>query len=79
VLVCVIKCKLLDILFTVLLSIVCLYFQLDTLFSSVYIQCLGFLFPLHVSGLTGPSSGGLNCTCSQWYSPPLQVSLSCGR
>jgi len=28
------------------------------------------LFPLHVSGLTGPSSGGLNCTCSLWYSPP---------
>jgi len=27
------------------------------------------LFPLHVSGLTGPSSGGLNCTCSLWYSP----------
>jgi len=27
-------------------------------------------FPLHVSGLTGPSSGGLNCACSQWYSPP---------
>jgi hypothetical protein len=56
-----------------------LYFQYDTLFSSVYLQCLGFLFPLHVSGLTCPSSGGLNCTCSQWYSPPLQVSLSCGR
>ena len=37
------------------------------------------LFPLHVSGLTGPSSGGLNCTCSLWYSPPLQMSLSCGR
>ena len=36
-------------------------------------------FPLHVSGLTGPSSGGLNCTCSLWYSPPLQMSLSCGR
>jgi len=37
------------------------------------------LFPLHVSGLTGPSSGGLNCTCSLWYSPPLPMSLSCGR
>ena len=37
------------------------------------------LFLLHVSGLTGPSSGGLNCTCSLWYSPPLQMSLSCGR
>ena len=37
------------------------------------------LFPLHVSGLTGPSSRGLNCTCSLWYSPPLQMSLSCGR
>ena len=37
------------------------------------------LFPLRVSGLTGPSSGGLNCTCSLWYSPPLQMSLSCGR
>ena len=24
-------------------------------------------------------SGGLNCTCSLWYSPPLQMSLSCGR
>ena len=35
-------------------------------------------FPLHVSGLTGPSSGGLNCTSSLWYSPPLQMSLSCG-
>jgi hypothetical protein len=42
-----------------------LYFQFDILFSSVCIQCLGFLFPLHVSGLTDPSSGGLNCTCSQ--------------
>jgi hypothetical protein len=56
-------------------SLFYLYFQLDTLFSSVYVQCLGFLFSLHVSGLTGPSSGGLNCTYSQWYSPPLQVSL----
>jgi len=28
------------------------------------------LFPLHVSGLTGPSSGGPNCTRSLWYSPP---------
>ena len=36
-------------------------------------------FPLYFSGLTGPSSGGLNCTCSLWYSPPLQMSLSCGR
>jgi hypothetical protein len=57
----------LDILLPVHLSIVYLYFQLDTLFSSVYIQCLGFLFHLHVSDLTGPSSGGLNCTCCQWY------------
>ena len=47
-----------------------LYFQLDALFCSVYIQYLGFLFPLYVSGLTGPSSGGLNCVCSEWYSPP---------
>jgi len=37
------------------------------------------LFPLYVSGLTGPSSEGLNCTCSLWYSPPLQMSLLCGR
>jgi len=36
-------------------------------------------FPLHVSGLTGPSSGGLKCTSSPWYSPFLQMSLSCGR
>ena len=28
------------------------------------------LFPLYISGLTGPSSGGLNCTCSLWYPPP---------
>jgi len=49
-----------------------LYFQLDTLFS-VYVQYLLTYFPLHVSGLTGPSSGGLNCTCSLWYSPPLQM------
>jgi len=55
-----------------------LYFQLDTLFS-VYVQYLLSYFPLHVSGLTGPSSGGLNCTCSLWYSPFLQMSLSCGR
>ena len=43
----------------------------------VYVQYLLSYFPLHVSGLTGPSSGGLNCTCSVWYSPPLQMSLSC--
>jgi len=55
-----------------------LYFQLDTLFS-VYVQYLLSYFPLHVSGLTRPSSGGINCTCSLWYSPPLQMSLSCGR
>ena len=46
-----------------------LYFQLDTL-----LFCLrtisAILFPLHVSGLTYPSSGGLNCTCSLWYFPP---------
>ena len=55
-----------------------LYFQLDTL-----LFCLrtisAIFFPLHVSGLKGPSSGGLNCTCSLWYSAPLQMSLSCGR
>ena len=55
-----------------------LYFQLDTLF---FCLCTisAILLSLHVSGLTGPSSGGLNCTCSIWYSPPLQVSLLCGR
>ena len=37
------------------------------------------LFPLYVSGLTGPSSGGLNCTCSLWYSAPLQMSLWCAK
>ena len=36
----------------------------------VYVQYLLSYFPLHVSGLTGPSSGGLNSTCSLWYSPP---------
>ena len=55
-----------------------LYFQLDTL-----LFCLrtisAIFFPLHVSGLTGPSSGCLYCTCSLWYSPPLQMSLSCDR
>ena len=55
-----------------------LYFQLDTL---LFCLCTitAIFFPLQVSGLTGPSSGGLNCTCSLWYSPPLQMSLSCGR
>ena len=46
-----------------------LYFQLDTLFFRVR-TISAILFPLHISGLTGPSSGGLNCTCSLWYSPP---------
>jgi len=55
-----------------------LYFQLDTLFFRLR-TISAILFPLHVSGLIGPSSGGLNCTCSLWYSPPLQMSLSCGR
>jgi len=55
-----------------------LYFQLDTLFFRLR-SISAILFPLHVSGLTGPSSGGLNCTCSLWYSPPLQMSLSCSR
>ena len=36
-------------------------------------------FPLHVSGLTGPSSGGLNCTCGLWYSPPDFLDLSITR
>ena len=43
---------------------------------SVYVQYLLSYFLLHVSGLTDPSSGGLNCTCSLWYSPPLQTSLA---
>ena len=51
-----------------------LYFQLDTLFFRLR-TISAILFPLHVSGLTGPSSGGLNCTCSLWYSPPLEMSL----
>jgi len=55
-----------------------LYFQLDTLLFCFRTITAIFL-PLHVSGLTGPSSGGLNCTCSLWYSFPLQMSLSCGR
>ena len=46
-----------------------LYFQLDTLFFRLR-TISAILFPLHVSGLTGPSSGGLNCTCSLCYSPP---------
>ena len=54
-----------------------LYFQLDTLFFRLR-TISAIPFPLHVSCLTGPSSGGLNCTCSLWYSPPLQMSLSCG-
>ena len=55
-----------------------LYFKLDTLFFRLR-TISAILFPLHVSGLTGPSSGGLNCTSSLWYSAPLQMSLSCGR
>ena len=50
-----------------------LYFQLDILLFCLRTISASF-FPLHVSGLTGPSSGGLNCTCSLWYSPPLQMS-----
>jgi len=46
-----------------------LYFQLDTLFFRLH-TISAIFFPLHVSGLTGPSSGGLNCTCSLWCSPP---------
>ena len=61
----------LDILLTVHLSIV--YFSLfptryTILFRLRTVSTI--LFPLHVSGLTGPSSGGLNCTCSLWNSPP---------
>ena len=64
--------SLLDILLTVHLSIV--YFSLfpnryTSLFRLHIISAI--LFPLHVSGLTGPSSGGPNCTCSQWYSGVL--------
>ena len=59
-------------------TLIFLYFQLDTLFFRLR-TISAILFPLHVSGLTGPSSGGLNCTCSLWYSLPLQMSLSCGR
>ena len=55
-----------------------LYFQLDALFFRLR-TISAILFHLHFWGLTGPSSGGLNCTCSLWYSPPLQMSLSCGR
>jgi len=55
-----------------------LYFQLDTLLFCLHTITVVF-FPLHVSGLTGPSSGVLNCTSSLWYSPPLRMSLSCGR
>ena len=55
-----------------------LYFQLDTPFFRLR-TISAILFPLHASGLTGPSSGGPNCTCCVWYSPPLQMSLSCGR
>ena len=46
-----------------------LYFKLDTLLSCLR-TISAIFFPLNVSGLTGPSSGGLNCTCSLWYSPP---------
>ena len=69
----------LDILLAVHLNIIYFfYFQLDTLF--FHLRTISAIpFPLHVSGLTGPSSGGLNCTCSLWYSPPLQTSLSCSR
>ena len=52
--------------------------QPDTLFFRLR-TISAILFPLRVSGLTGPSSGGLNCTSSLWYSPPLQMSLLCGR
>ena len=67
------------ILLTVHLSII--YFSLFPTWYTVFrLRTISaILFPLHVSGLTGPSSGGLNCTCSLWYSPPLQTSLSCGR
>jgi len=68
----------LDILLTVHLSIV--YFSLFPTRYTILFRLhtvSAILFPLHVSGLIGPSSGGLNCTCSLWYSPPLQMSLSC--
>ena len=68
----------LDILLTVHLSII--YSLFPTWYTAFYLRTISaVLFPLHVSGLTGPSSGGLNCTRSLWYSPPLQMSLSCGR
>ena len=49
------------------------YFSLfPTRYSSLFRLHIisAILFPLHVSGLTGPSSGGPNCTRSLWYSPP---------
>ena len=68
--------KYLDILLTVHLSII--YALFPTWYTVFF--CLrtisAILFPLHVLGLTGPSSGGLNCTCSLRYSAPLQMSLS---
>jgi len=70
----------LDILLTVHLSII--YFFLFPTWYTVFFRLRtisAILFPLHFSGLTDPSSGGLNCTCSLWYSPPLQMSLTCGR
>ena len=63
--------------------------HLSTVYFSIFPTRYTILFRLHtvsaillllqVSGLTGPSSGGLNCTCSLWYFPPLQMSLSCAR
>ena len=49
-----------------------LYFQLDALLSCLR-TISAILFPLYVSGLTDPSSGGLNCTCSLWYSADVFV------
>jgi len=64
-------CKLISCLFFFISNLIHCFSRLRTISA--------ILFALHVSGLTGPSSGGLNCTCSLWYSPPLQMSLSCGR
>ena len=67
-----------DILLTVHLSII--YSLFPTWYAVFCLRIItAIFFPLHISGLTGPSSGGLNCTCSLWYSPPLQMSFSCGR
>ena len=58
------RCTLFFYFFFFIFNLIHCFFRLRTISA--------ILFPLHVSGLTGPSSGGLNCTCSLWYSPPLQ-------